>query len=234
MNKGFDLKGSNTSKTKFDELKSKGIAPFTIDINQRGKDISDFLVADILIVAITSKNVDDFENLIKQIEQTRLRKIIFISSTSIYKNSNGVVKEESPINKAALYEIETLFGKNADLQTTILRFGGLFGYDREAGNFIKGDKKIENPEGFINLIHRDDCIQIIEKIIQYNIWNRTLNACADSHPKRREFYKKEFKKLEKPEPEFNEKSLNAYKIVNSKKLKSLLDYKFKYSDLMNY
>mgnify|MGYP000903857507 FL=1 len=101
-------------------------------------------------------------------------------------------------------------------------------------NFIKVDKKIEDPEGYINFIHRDDCNQIIRKIIENNTWNKTLNACADSHPKRRDFYKKEFKKLGRTDPVFNEESLNTYKIVNSEKLKTLLDYKFKYTDLMNY
>lgn len=234
INKGYNVKGSATSNNNFDQLKSKGVTPFTIDIEQIENDISDFLLADILIITITSKNIDGFENLISQIENSKVRKVIFISSTSVYPNSNGIVIEESAIKKSALTEIEHLFRTNTIFQSTVIRFGGLFGYDRQPGNFIKVDKKIENPEGYINFIHRDDCIQIIEKIIQNNTWNKTLNACADSHPKRREFYKKEFKKLGRLDPVFNEESLTAYKIVNSEKLKTLLDYKFKHSDLMNY
>jgi NAD dependent epimerase/dehydratase family enzyme len=94
---------------------------------------------------------------------------------------------------------------------------------------LKLIKKIENPQGYINFIHKDDCIQIIGKIIQNNTWNKTLNTCAVSHPKRRAFYKKEFKKLERPDPVFIEESLNAHKIVSSDKLKTLLDCKFKLS-----
>ena len=93
---------------------------------------------------------------------------------------------------------------------------------------------MENPESYVNLIHRDDCIQIIEQIVMNNIWGETLNACADSHPKRREFYTKEAFKLGKKPPSFNEDSSNEYKIVNSEKLMSILKYSFKYSNLLNY
>mgnify|MGYP001943360190 CR=1 FL=1 len=234
INKGFGVKGSNTSSHNFNQLKSKGIRPFIINIKQRENDISDFLLSDVLIISIPSKSIDDFENLITQIENSNIKKILFISSTSVYPNANGIVTEKSSIKLSALTEIEHLFRNNKIFQTTIIRFGGLFGYDRQPGNFIKIDKKIENPEGYINFIHRDDCNQIIEKIIETNIWNTTLNACTDSHPKRRDFYKKEFKKLGRPAPVFNEESMNAYKIVISEKLKRALDYTFKYSDLMNY
>lgn len=234
IKKGYDVKGSSTSNKNFDKLKLKGITPFTIDIRKRENDVSDFLLSDILIIAITSKNIDDFKNLVFQIEKSEIRKVLFVSSTSVYPNTNGVVTEDTPTKKSSLSEIEYLFRTNSILNATIIRFGGLFGYDREPGNFIKNDGEIENPNGYINFIHRDDCVQIIEQIIANDAWNITLNACTDSHPKRREFYKKELKRSGRFDPIFNEESLTAYKIVNSEKLKALLDYKFKYSDLMNY
>ena len=67
-----------------------------------------------------------------------------------------------------------------------------------------------------------------------NIWNTILNACADSHPKRRDFYTKENLKLGNKNTLFNENSLNEYKIISSEKLKSILGYNFEYSDLMLY
>ena len=234
IDKGYRVRGSATSNNKFDQLKSKLVTPFIIDIKQRENDISEFLFSDILIISITSKSISDFENLISQIENSKVRKVIFISSTSVYPNSNGIVTEKSSIKTSALTEIEHLFRNNKIFQSTIIRFGGLFGYDRQPGNFIKADKKIGNPEGYINFIHRDDCNRIIEKIIENNTWNKTLNACADSHPKRREFYQKEFKKLGRPAPLFDEESLNTYKVISSEKLKNLLDYQFLYSNLMNY
>ena len=233
-NKGYNVKGSATSNNNFDKLKAKLVTPFIIDIKHRENDISGFLLAHILIISITSKSIDDFKNLIAKIENSKVRKVIFISSTSVYHNTNEVVTEESSTKKSALTEIEHLFRNNDIFQSTIIRFGGLFGYNRQPGNFIKSGKKMENPEGYINLIHRDDCIQIIEQIIVRNAWNKVLNACTDSHPTRRDFYSKEAEKLGKPQVIFNEKSDNNYKIINSQKLKDLLDYEFIHKDLMNY
>ncbi|MFT4900507.1 MAG: nucleoside-diphosphate-sugar epimerase [Flavobacteriales bacterium] len=234
INNGYNVKGSATSRSSFENLKIKAIPAFIVDIKQRERVVSDFLSSDVLIISITSKSIDDFKRLITQIEKSNIKKVIFISSTSVYPNTNNITTEETPIKTSSLTEIESLFRKNKLFQSTIIRFGGLFGYDRQPGNFFKKDKKIENPEGYINFIHRDDCIQIIKNVIKSNTWNQTLNACADSHPKRRDFYKNEFKKLGKPEPMFNEESLNDYKIVTSEKLKNLLNYTFKYPDLMNY
>jgi len=234
INNGYNVKGSATSRSSFENLKIKAIPAFIVDIKQRERVVSDFLSSDVFIISITSKSIDDFKRLITQIEKSNIKKVIFISSTSVYPNTNNITTEETPIKTSSLTEIESLFRKNKLFQSTIIRFGGLFGFDRQPGNFFKKDKKIENPEGYINFIHRDDCIQIIKNVIKSNTWNQTLNACADSHPKRRDFYKNEFKKLGKPEPMFNEESLNDYKIVTSEKLKNLLNYTFKYPDLMNY
>ena len=62
INKGYSVKGSATSNINFDKLKSKGVTPFITDIKQRENDISDFLLSDILIISITSKSINDFEN----------------------------------------------------------------------------------------------------------------------------------------------------------------------------
>ena len=232
--KGHGVNGSTTSYSKIKEIESKGITPFIIDISDKDTNISNFLESDILIIAITSKNSDDIKNLIKKIEKSEVQKVLFVSSTSVYSNTNGIVTEETITNNSPLADIEKLFKNNTFFESTIIRFGGMFGYNRKPGNFFKSGKKIENPEGYINFIHRDDCVQIIEQIIKKNTWNEVLNACSDSHPTRREFYLYEFKKVGRPTALFNESSENNYKIVNSQKLKDLLDYEFIYADLLNY
>lgn len=234
INNGYIVKGSTTSPQKIEVLISVGIEPFIIDISTRENDRTFFLNTEVLIIPITSKSSTDFSYLITQIEKANIKKVIFISSTSVYENANEIVTEETPTKTTALSEIEELFRSNTSFKTTILRFGGLFGYNRNPGNFFKSGKIIDNPEGFINFIHQDDCIQIIKKIISKNCWGETFNACADDHPKRRDFYKKVIKKAGRSTPQFNEEATNDYKIVNSEKLKKLLDYSFKYANLMEY
>ena len=234
VNNGFIVNGSTTSIDKIEKIKSGNVNPFLIELNNLKNNITEFLSSDILIISIPTKNIDDFKNLICQIEVSKVKKVLFISSTSVYANSNQIVTEETAVKVSPLSEIELLFKSNTSFRSTIIRFGGLFGYDRKPVNFIPANKKMENPEGFINLIHRDDCIRIIEKVIKNDVWNETLNACADSHPNRRDFYTKEAFSFGLKTPMFNENSLSEYKIIDSAKLKSILDFSYEYSDFMNY
>ncbi|QNR23846.1 NAD(P)H-binding protein [Croceimicrobium hydrocarbonivorans] len=232
LNKGYDVSGSTTSKDRIKELSDYGISPYLIDIASIDSVIHEFLNSDLLIIAITSKSVDHFKTLVKYIEKSQVQKVIFISSTSVYPYTNGIVDENCNTLNKPLVEIEKLFTSNPSFKTTVLRFGGLFGYDRKPGLFIKQKPIIENPQGYVNLIHRDDCIEIIEQIIMKNLWAEVLNACAADHPSRRDFYLKESRKIGLESISFDENSNNEYKIISSEKLKSLLNYQFKYADLM--
>ena len=232
--KGFFVKGSTTSMSKYEKLKSENISPYLIELSNLENNISKFLASEILIITVPPKNIDYIKKLIHQIKKSNTKKVLFVSSTSVYKNLNRIVTEETSTKNCLLKSIEQLFTENKKTKSTIIRFGGLFGYNRKPENFIPLDKKIENPEGYVNLIHRDDCIRIIEQIVLKDIWGELFNACTDSHPKRREFYIKENLKSGRKTPKFNENSLNNYKIISSEKLKSILDFSFEYSDLMSY
>ena len=232
--KGYSVKGSNTSAYNFEALKNIGIKPYVLDLGNRAIDSSDFLKTDILIIAIPTKNITFFSYLINQIVTSGIQKVILTSSTSVYPFTNAIVTEDTPTISSALSQIEQLFISTPHLTTTIVRFGGLFGYNRKPGNFIKDPTQIKNPDGYVNLIHRDDCISIIEKIISTNTWNETLNACADTHPKRGEFYAKEMRKLGRPDLIIPKEAPCQYKIVSNERLKNKLNYTFKYGDLMQY
>jgi len=230
---GYVIKGSTTTPDKIDRLASLGIKTFLIDLDVLDDSIGDFLDSEILIIAIPSKNKDSFRKLIFQIERSRIQKIIFISSTSVYENSNNIVTEVSSVKDTSLVEIENLFKINRHFQTNVIRFAGLMGYDRKPGNFFPVGKKIPNPDGYVNMIHRDDCIGIITNIIKKEIWDETFNACADTHPTRREFYTSAAIELGKDRPKFEESNLSEYKIVSNQKLKTILDYQFKYPNILN-
>lgn len=231
---GYQISGSTTSPNKIKVLEENGIHPFLIDIEKPGGDIGHFLNAEVLIIAITSKSIPDIKNLIQKIGESAIQKVLFVSSTSVYPFTNGIVTEATETANTPLVQIEQLFITNKTFKTTILRFGGLFGYNRKPGNFIKPGKTVDHPDGFVNLIHRDDCIEIIKLIIQKNVWNEVLNACADSHPKRRDFYLKEVQKVGGHSITFNEDGQSQFKIINSQKLKNLLNYEFIHADFEDF
>lgn len=227
---GYRVYGSTRSKPPARAL--PGITHFVIDTHASQGDYAAFLASDVLVIAIPSKDVAAFRRLISQIEISQLRKVIFVSATSVYPLTHGVVTEETATKSSPLAEIEQLFVSHPVIEATILRFGGLFGYDRQPGNFFRPGRTIANPEGYVNMIHQDDCIRIIEAIIQQDLWGQVLNACADDHPTRRAFYTQEAAKVGRTDLRFEEQSDNQYKIVSSERLKKLLGYEFVYANLM--
>jgi len=231
IKKGYEVKGSTTSKDKLQELESVAITPYLVDISKEHIS-SEFLDADVLIITITSKEVENFKRLISSIEKSNITKVIFISSTSVYPSLNKEMTEEDETVDSPLVEIENLFRNNNKFQTTIIRFAGLFGGERQPGNWF-ANRKIPHPKGYVNMIHREDCIAIIQEIIEQDVFGEVFNACVNDHPTREGFYINARKTLGKPIPEFDESKPLVYKIISSKKLQKALSYQFIHNDLLN-
>lgn len=217
-----------------DKLRSIEVEPFIIDIEKLGDNIQSFLKADVLIINIPLKNTEAFKELIKEIEKSEIENVIFVSSTSVYNSSNKTLTEndvDELIDKPLL-RIEKLFAGNKNFESTILRFGGLIGYSRNPARFFKDGRIVKNPEGYVNMIHRDDCIGIITSIIKKDIWNEVFNCCANTHPTKREFYTYAAESSGENIPNFADSDEIQFKIVSNQKVKSVLNYEFMHPDLM--
>ena len=221
LSQTYKINLSTRTEEKKESLKCSSINTFLIDIDMIDTKISSFLQSDILIINIPSKNIDGFKELIKQILCSTIKRVIFISSTSVCHN------EQNPLKK-----IDELF-QNTDIKTTILRFGGLIGYSRNPANFFKNGKIVKNSNAPVNMIHRDDCISIISEIIRQDMFDEAFNCCSPSHPTKREFYTYCAVSEELIIPIFDDiEDFSIYKTIKSDKLISKLSYKFIYSDLM--
>ena len=234
INCGNSVKASTTSQNRFEELLSIKAEPFLIDINCLSQNINKFLESEILIINIPSKNVEGFKKLLIELKLSQIEKVIFISSTSVYENSNKTIFESDNLESSTnpLVLIENLFKNCNQFKTTILRFGGLIGYNRHPGKFFGSSGFIPNPGSFVNLIHCDDCIEIINQIIRQEVWAETFNCCADTHPTRREFYTKAVESCGLASPRFIDSDTNTFKIISNLKVKSVLNYKFLHPDLL--
>jgi nucleoside-diphosphate-sugar epimerase len=250
---GFEVKGSTTTENKLAVLKSNKIAPYLLELSETkiSECISDFLYnSDILIIDIppglrkiteaTSEKtfVAKIEHLIPFIENSTVKKVIFISSTSVYADTSPIstVTEESVLHPDTesgkqLVEVENLLRNNSNFQTTIIRFGGLIGEDRNIAKMLTGKSNVANPDAPINLIHQQDCIGIICEILKQNCWNETFNAVLPNHPTRKNYYSKKAKQLHLIAPIFTENETNVGKIVSSEKLETILGYRFIKLDL---
>ena len=246
-NRRFSVKGSVTSPEKFGLLRTSGIVPFRIVLNENNVEVDDpaFFETDVLVIAIPPRRIDEIERifptqiaqLIPIILKSGIQKVIFISSTSVYPENlktaheNDVLYPDKESGKACL-AAENLLNHLTDFETTILRFGGLIGADRNPARFLlKSARPVANIP--VNLIHQDDCIGIIDAILEKDLWSETLNACCPEHPLKKDFYGKAAQISGLAAPLISDEA-EAYKIVDSSKLKRLLKYKFKYPSPMDY
>ena len=229
----YRVNASTRSLDRFEAIKACHARPFIVDINRIEDSIEDFLRADILIVNITSKDLSAFRELIARIEASAVKKVIFTSSTSVYQNTNGLVSESDGAEDTSkpLYQIENLFRTNQHFQTTIVRFAGLVGYSRHPGRFF-GERRIPQPDAPVNMIHRDDCLNILAGIIQRKLWGQVFNACSDTHPSKREFYSHARQRIGLAQPEFEQTANTEYKIIDNSKIKQALGYQFVHADLL--
>ena len=237
LNSNYKIKGSTTSIEKINILKNKSIHPFLINIFQIDESIKKFLNSDILIINIpitqNAELLKGFNTLKKNILKSRLEKIVFISSTSVYEDKNEITNEASPIDKGNInLKIEELLRSLPErFSVTILRMAGLIGPNRHPGRFF-ANKKDNIPNGLnpVNLIHLDDCVEIITLIIDKNIWNETFNLCTPHHPSRKEFYCEATAQYCGKYPIFVEEK-GQWKTIDSSKIINTLDYNFKYDNL---
>jgi nucleoside-diphosphate-sugar epimerase len=247
LKKDFSVKGSTTSSNKLSILENSEIQPFLIALSEDkiSGDLNSFLEnSKILIIDVPPKLrgserenfVCKIKNQIPFIEKSSVENLLFISSTSVYGEDNLVVTEETQLNPDTeggkqLVETEQLLQSNSNFKTTILRFGGLIGEDRHPIKFLAGRKNIENPNAPINLIHQEDCIGIILKIIQLAQnnqleWNETFNAVSPFHPGRKEYYTQKAIDLNLDLPEFNTENSSFGKTISSSKVETVLGYTF--------
>lgn len=251
---GFSVKGSTTSEEKLSTLKSFGIDPFLISLDSKSinGDIEDFLIgSETLIIDIPPqlrrKNdnsstvhekvfVEKIKTLIPYIEKSTLENVLFVSSTSVYGKANGTITEETipkPDTESGkqLLEAELLLQNNLSFKTTVLRFGGLIGEDRNPVKFLAGKQNIENPNARINFIHQEDCIGIILKIIELKSWGEIYNGVSPFHPTRETYYTKKATELNLPLPQFDHSKTAIEKLIVSDKAATVLGYSFIKTDL---
>lgn len=238
----FSVKGSTTSIEKLSVLENLGIHPYLILLAEEKTtgNIEDFLAnSKILIIDIPPKLrgdakenfVSKIKNTIPFIENSSIEKVLFISSTSVYGDNNSLVTEETELNSDTesgkqLVQVEQLLQSNPNFQTTVIRFGGLIGEDRHPIYFLAGRKNLENANAPINLIHQEDCIGIIQKIIELDCWNETFNAAAPFHPSRQEYYTKKASEFNLDLPEFDSENRIFGKTISSDKVGNVLKYTF--------
>lgn len=221
------VNGSTTDKGKLSTLKKAGVNPFLVQVNESEieGDIQGFLNhMDVLVVNIPPKlRKPPFEDytakialLIRHLENSSISKVVFVSSTSVYGEVEGIVTEATkpkPTTESGkqLLASENLLLKSRAFKTTIIRFGGLIGPNRHPIHHLSGKKDLSNGDELVNLIHLQDCIRLIHNVMEHSLENPIVNGVYPYHPTKREFYKEAAKKRGLPPPKYSKENVKTIK-----------------------
>ncbi len=269
IEKGIQVNGSTTSKEKLEILEAENIKPYHLELNEENittfqsnskNYFKDFFETDIALINIPPPRED------KQFYKTQMefiathllenenatKKVIFISSTSVYKDYDSKLNKEviesdvqelEEANRKDIFEAENVFiqaSKIVDFQVVVLRAGGLMGAERVAGKYFAGKKDLNTGHIPVNFIHRKDLINIIsvifEKINKKTLFNdkkgnkhEVFNVVCPIHPIRQKVYQKNAIDYNFESPTFqNNEQMLDYKLINSNKLQKKLGYEFIY------
>ena len=247
ISRGFIVKGSTTSPEKIPVLKASGIDPILVQFDQSHPkpDLMELLDGDILIISIPPgrRNVDGPDNykrmgetLTSQIPGSSISKLIFISSTSVYSDSNSVLTESSEISPQTtsgkvIAEIEKSL-LALPIQVIVLRLAGLFGPGRSPGRFFAGKTNVPNGFAPVNMIHQEEVIALINTLIDSDTAKGIYIGSTPSHPTKEEFYTLAARLEKLTEPDFIPEKLN-WKIVESERVEKELGFSYRFPNLLD-
>ncbi|WP_034919820.1 epimerase [Gillisia sp. CAL575] len=242
---GHIVKGTTTSRDKINLLSAEGIIPYKIQLFEEGVqgDMTSFLKdSEVLIIDIPPGLRKDPEvnfigkigRLNSYIEKSRIEKVLFVSATSVYEDRTDLPEytEDDSANGNAenakqLIGAEKLLKDSDNYATSIIRFGGLIGPGRHPVNYLSGKLDLKDPDGPVNLIHLEDCIGIIETILNKEAWGETFHGVYPEHPTRKDYYSRAATEKGLASMSFNEDSVSKGKNIKSVKIDNLLGYQFK-------
>ncbi len=197
----FDLRGSSRRPETRRAIAAAGGAAYDLSLPTGEALLTDFLKrADVLILTLPpggrrhgERTTEVYlEQLASLTGKLSGKHIIYTSSTGVYGDATELVTEATPpapvthSGRAVLAAEEWLTSRTEQL--TILRLAGLIGPGRHPGNFYGGKERvIPQADAPVNLVHRDDVISAITKVIQ-NEQAGTFNVCAPEHPAKKVFY----------------------------------------------
>ena len=167
----------------------------------------------------------------------RPKKFVYVSSTSVYGQSDGGWVDESsptePVEESGriVLECERLLRERLP-ESIILRFAGIYGPGRviRRASIEKGESFTTDPNGWLNLIHVDDgAVAVLAAAVRGEA-GETYNVVDDRPMTRREFYTEMAALLGAPEPRFTPAVERTNRRIHNRRLRSELSVELQFPD----
>lgn len=218
----YKIKISSKTDEKISFYSSFGFDPYVL--NESCYDnLDELLKCEYLFINFPPSKFNDYLYFLSKIYTNshikNIKKIIFISSTSIYPSNDGIYFEDSAITTPSsqiVYDAEKLAKEKSDV---IFRCVGLMGDDRVAGKHF-ANKTIYDGGSKINHVHRLDVLRATEFILKFDI-NGIFNLCAKHHPSKKDLYTLNSAKFNFKKPVFIDSNSNANRVIDGSKIETL-------------
>ncbi|MFY9995244.1 MAG: SDR family oxidoreductase [Leclercia sp.] len=244
---GWQVTGSKTTPDGVEAARMCGIESVELRLEPElvcdAEDLDALMNVDALVITLPARRTGAGENYYLQAMQEivdcalahHIPRIIFTSSTSVYGDVEGTVKENMPrqpvtASGRVLKELEDWLHNLPGTQVDILRLAGLVGPGRHPGRFFAG-KSAPDGQHVVNLVHLEDVIGAITLILQAPKGGHIYNICAPSHPARSTFYPVMSRQLNLAPPQFHDSTGEGTgKLIDGNRICHELGFEYLFPD----
>ncbi|WP_226390782.1 NAD(P)-binding domain-containing protein [Penaeicola halotolerans] len=245
---GYEVKGTVTSAEKQTQLLADGIETVLLKMvpHPEGVAFHSVFQCETIIINIPPRSrtatetfyPEQMKYLRQLLENGQAKHVIFVSATSVYPDAGQVATESDPLSldntgNEPMLQAEQIISSSESYQTTILRFGGLLGYDRIPGKYFAG-KEVQNTHLKVNYIHRDDAVAFTEWVIKHNYWAEVVNVVSPLTRTRAEVYLHNATNFDFAAPIIKSGGNELGKYISPEKIKLLDNFQFKYPDPLHF
>jgi len=192
--KGHEIHGIRRNIDKLPDI----ICPIKSDLAEQSPEVPDNIDYIYYILSASSFTDDSYlqayvlgvKNLLKAIEGQNIKRIFFISSTSVFGQSAGEwVDESNEVNNSSFSSKRLLEGEElinqSPFPSTVIRFGGIYGKGRtHLIDLVLNGKAHCMEDSYSNRINSDDCIGVLEHLFNIDKNNQldSLYIAVDDEP----------------------------------------------------
>ncbi|ATA26947.1 NAD(P)-dependent oxidoreductase [Brenneria goodwinii] len=247
---GYQVVGSKTTIDGVEAARLSGIECYqlrlTPELECDADELKNLLQVDALVITLpASRTVQGGENYVLAVQALvntarvfNVARIIFTSSTSVYGNTAGNVRENSPLQPVSvagkvLMSLEQWLQHLPDTSVDILRLAGLVGIDRHPGRFLAGKTGLSGGTHGVNLVHQEDVLSAIQLLLKLPNGGHLYNLCAPQHPAKQEYYPAQARKLHLTPPQFvADNDTSAGRLIDGQRICRELGFDYQYPDPM--
>ncbi|MCX2957361.1 SDR family oxidoreductase [Serratia symbiotica] len=243
----YEVVGSKTTPDGVRAARMSGIECYQLVLTQEllcePGDLDSLLRVDALVVTLPARRSiagsENYCNAVCMLAYSAMAsgvpRVIFISSTSVYGETVGILREDSPLRPSTpsgrvLAELERWLHELPHTSVDILRLAGLVGADRHPGRFLAGKIDVKGGSQGVNLVHQDDVMAAIQRLLKLPKGGHVYNLCAPNHPARQDFYPVMAQQLHLEAPQFADEAEQVARLVDGSRICDELGFEYQHPD----